>query len=166
VEDCERAVESGSIESDGRERPLLHFLSNRCLWCDCDSSIDFHCPFDSLDIVELHHGLGFNVFFAEYLVDCFPSRDIRIEADKLVVSQRFDIHACLVSERVSRVTNHYKAILSERDHLDLRRFLGKGNESKVHRVVKNVLVDKIGATIFDSDIHRRIIGEKRLNKRR
>ena len=165
MEDCERAVESGSIESDGSERPLLHFLSNRCLWRDRDAGIDFHCPLDGLDIVELHYGLGFNVVFAEYLVDCFPGRDIRIEADKLVVSQRFDIYPCLVGERVLRVTNRYKAILSERDHFDLARFLGKGNESKVHGVVKNVLVDKIGATIFDSDIHRRVVGEKRLNER-
>jgi len=139
---------------------LLHFLGDRCLWRDRDAGVDFNRPLDGFDIVELHDRLGFNIVFAEYLVDCFPSWDIRIKADKLVVSQRFDVYACLAGERVVRVANRYEAILSEGDHLDLPRFHGKGNESKVYGVVKNVLVDKVGATVLDSDIHRGIVSEK------
>jgi hypothetical protein len=55
------------------------------------------------------------------------------------------------------------AVVAEGDHLDLPDALREGDQAEIHRVVQDVLVNQVGAAVFDADVHRRVVVEELLD---
>lgn len=79
-----------------------------------------------------------------------------IKADELVAGQRLDIHLANLGQRYGGARSA-PACRCERDAVVCRMRYGEGDEAEIDGVVQDVLVDQVGAAVFDPHVNERRI---------
>ena len=53
-----------------------------------------------------------------------------------------------------------QAVVAERDHVDLPDALREGDEAEIDGIVEDILINEVGAAVFDADVDRRVVVEE------
>src|SRR5205085_8994329 len=85
---------------------------------------------------------------------------IALEADETLAAQVADRHALAPRQFVVRTTYEDQPVAAKRDDFDLRARDRVSDNANVYRVVDDIFVDFIGATVFDVNVGvRKILDE-------
>ena len=100
--------------------------------------------------------LGLNAVFLQNFIQRFTGRDVRFEPDDFLVGERFKPHGFQLGERMLRVADEHERVFAECDDFNFWILDRIRDEAEVDDVARHVLVNLVGAAIFDVDVDRRI----------
>ena len=89
-----------------------------------------------------------------------------VEADELAALQVGEVDLLLACELVLGRADGDELVFHQGDDLDLAGLLREGDETEVHRVRDDVLVDEVRATVFDAHVDVREFLHERFHVRR
>ena len=88
------------------------------------------------------------------LVQRLACGDVRLEADELLPGERFKLDGFLLGKRMLRVANQHQRVLAQRDDFELGVLGRIRDQPHVHDVAEHVLINLIGAAVFNMDVDR------------
>ena len=141
-----------SLEIEGDEGAIADFLFDGPPRDDGDAGVDLDRPLDGLDVVEFHDRLDGEAVIAEDPVDGAAGGDVGFEGDEFLPGNLGDGDFAAIRQRMLGAADRHQAVAAEGLDLDQAAGGGEGDEAEVAGAGQDVVVDLVGAAVFDVDV--------------